>query len=263
VSKTYQITILNWNKHNPRKDVKRPSWFSFDNRMIEDEDFFGFNHGEFKAWIYMLSRASQKQIDTLKLNSEHAQKVCNISPEDFDSAVQKLASEDLKLIEVHTDVTSTLRARDVDVRSAEGDISATDKTDKTDITLQTDKTGAPPREKLPFDPEPPPQPSENPIYIFIKALKEGKLQFSDATKISILEKIYHDEHPLKTEGGARDTIVKLSEKIKSIEELADFYLAELAYKNFCKRGKIQKIYSFETFSGLWREWVPKDARRGA
>lgn len=135
-SQIYQITILNWSKHNPRKDVKRPSWFAFDNRMIEDADFFDFNHAEFKAWIYILSRASQKQIGEVACDARHAEKVCNISEVDFASAIQKLKS--LSMIEVSSArVTRTSRGRYVDVRNP---YATNTHTDITNITHTTEKT---------------------------------------------------------------------------------------------------------------------------
>lgn len=92
------IKILNWDKHNPRKDIKEPKWFAFSNRLIEDEDLFDFTHGEFKALIYLFSKASQKKSSVIRVSPVHAEKVCNISPEDMASAIKKLKSSDLKII---------------------------------------------------------------------------------------------------------------------------------------------------------------------
>lgn len=101
MSSTFWLKIKNWDKHNPRKDIKKPSWFAFDNRMIEDEDLFDFTHGEFKVWIYILSKASQKVSPTVRISPAHAEKVCNISAADLGSAVAKLISLGM----VSTDVT--------------------------------------------------------------------------------------------------------------------------------------------------------------
>lgn len=105
------VKITKWEKHNPRKDVKNPTWFSFNNRMVEDDDLFGLNHGEFKAWIYLLSKASQKQCSEVLVSYQSAYRKSNISPKDFKSSLQKL--ESLGMVTVH--VTDTLRARDVHV----------------------------------------------------------------------------------------------------------------------------------------------------
>jgi hypothetical protein len=104
------ITINNWGKHQ-RKDVKKPSWFALSNRITEDPDFYSFTGDEFKAWIYILSQASQKQSDTIAANIIHVYRSSGISKDDFFSAIEKL-----QLIgAVTVDVTQTLRASTVDV----------------------------------------------------------------------------------------------------------------------------------------------------
>lgn len=84
------IEILNWDKFNPRKDVKNPSWFAFSNRLIEDSDFFDFSPIEFKAWIYLLSKASQKASAQFPLSFSHAEKVCQIPKKAMESTLDKL-----------------------------------------------------------------------------------------------------------------------------------------------------------------------------
>ena len=90
MQKNIIIKVLNWNKYNPRKDFKNPVWFAFNNRMIEDSDLFDLSHGEFKAWVYILSKASQKASEEVLIKSDHADKVCNISKKDLFSSIEKL-----------------------------------------------------------------------------------------------------------------------------------------------------------------------------
>lgn len=133
MGKSAEITlkINNFDRFNPRGDVKRPSWFRLDHGMVEDSDFFSFTDGEFKAWIYILSQASKKNAGgTIRLIYEHAERVCRIKRKTLDSVVVKL--EQIKMVTV--DVTSTLRARDVDVT----DTNATyERTNVTNVTYET------------------------------------------------------------------------------------------------------------------------------
>lgn len=108
------IKILKWDQYNPRKDFKKPFWFALSNRLVEDEDFFSFNHGEFKTWIYILSKASQKPSSEISVNLDHSERVSNISKKDFISSIEKL--EQLQMITVSrthderdTNVASTLQ----------------------------------------------------------------------------------------------------------------------------------------------------------
>lgn len=105
------IKINNWEKHNPRKDVKRPSWFALSNRLIEDADFYTFTGNEFKTWIYILSQASQKQKSEFNIYPDHADRACCIPKKDLISALEKLQ----KIQAITVDVTHTLRERDDNV----------------------------------------------------------------------------------------------------------------------------------------------------
>ena len=87
-----QITINNWDKYNPRKDVKNPSWFGFSNRMIEDSDIYDLDDGEFRAWVYCLSRASQANSETVKIDPRHALRVARVTESSLNSMVEKLAN---------------------------------------------------------------------------------------------------------------------------------------------------------------------------
>lgn len=121
------VKVKGWEKYNPRKDVKHPSWFALNNRLVEDDEFFSFSHAEFKAWIYVLSKASQKHKAEVLISYDAAHRKSNISPKEFKSALIKL--ETLGIVTVGD--TRTLRQRDVDV---------TLQTDNTDNTIHNKHT---------------------------------------------------------------------------------------------------------------------------
>jgi hypothetical protein len=129
------VKILKWEKHNPRKDVKRPSWFALDNGAVDDDEFFHFNHGEFKAWIYLLSKASKKQDPVVRIYFEAAERKANISRKDFESAIEKLKSLGI----VTVDVTPTLRESDAHVTlQTDRQTIQTHKTDSMSAHVRTD-----------------------------------------------------------------------------------------------------------------------------
>lgn len=135
----FWIKVKNWDRHNPRKDIKKPSWFAFDNRMIEDADLFDFSHGEFKAWIYLLSKASQKTSSVVRIVPAHAEKVCGISPDDLSTSVKKL----IELGMISTDVTEDeiFKARNVDVQIPNVDVRAPETPNNTTNATGQDRTG--------------------------------------------------------------------------------------------------------------------------
>ena len=94
-----EIEVINFSRYNPRACIKRPVWFALSNRLLEDPDFFDFSDAEFKAWIYILSQASQKNSSIVIVNFAHAKRVCGIEEKIMIEVCSKL--EKLKCIQVH------------------------------------------------------------------------------------------------------------------------------------------------------------------
>jgi hypothetical protein len=131
------VTVLNWAKHNPRSDIKRPTWFSLSNSLIEDDEFFDFSHAEFKVWIYILSKTSQKQSSSVELRFDAAKRKANLKPKEILSALHKLS----KLGHIKfEDLTDTLRSCDEDVTETSRGRHATNR--QTDKTIQDKQTVA-------------------------------------------------------------------------------------------------------------------------
>lgn len=83
------ITITNWEKYNPRKDLKNPTWFRMSNDLIDHPDFVDFSPLEFHALVYFLSLASRRNSATIEINYAHA-KIRNIQNATIISTIQKL-----------------------------------------------------------------------------------------------------------------------------------------------------------------------------
>jgi hypothetical protein len=104
------LTILNWEKWNPRKDLKSTSWFRFQNSIFDDPQFFEFDHSELLFFIYLLSLASKKQSGDIEVHVAHAQRIGRFETSTINSAIKKL-------IEINC-----VRTRDVDVTSIPADV---------------------------------------------------------------------------------------------------------------------------------------------
>jgi hypothetical protein len=105
-----KIRVIKWGDHQARADVKRPSWFKLDNRLVENPEFYDFDGDEFKAWIYILSLASQKRSDMVVIVFDHAQRVANIPEKKLRSAIQKLVDNDsLEILNVDNSRTDRVQ----------------------------------------------------------------------------------------------------------------------------------------------------------
>lgn len=107
---TIQLEINNWDKFNPRKDLKATSWLRLQNSIFEDSQFFDFNHIEICFWIYILSQASKKQSNQVTVNLTHALRIGRFTYEDVQSSLKKLNDIDC-VTTLHADVTCTSRER--------------------------------------------------------------------------------------------------------------------------------------------------------
>lgn len=129
------VTLLNWEKYQFRKQVKHPSWFRLENRLWQDQQFFYFSAEERWVWICLLSLASQKQSATLNIGLEWFSINSGVGIPTIESALQKL--KDNKCLEY------TLHARNVHVpvcNPTRQDITRHNKTikDKTNTSIDSD-----------------------------------------------------------------------------------------------------------------------------
>ena len=130
------VTLLNWEKYQFRKQIKSPSWFRLENRLWQDQQFFYFSAEERWVWICLLSLASQKQSATLSVALEWFSINSGVGVPTIESALQKL--KDNNCLEY------TLRARNVHVpicnstRQDRHNKTIQDKTKKTDISIDAD-----------------------------------------------------------------------------------------------------------------------------
>lgn len=108
-SQSLSITILNWHKFNPRKDVKASSWFRLEHSLFEDPEFFDLTHSQLLFWIYLLSNASKKNGDTFILSFAHAERIGRFKVSDIKEALDVLESAG----RIYVNDTPTLRARHV------------------------------------------------------------------------------------------------------------------------------------------------------
>jgi len=248
------VTINNWDKHNPRKDIKRPTWFSVDNRMIEDPDFFAFNHGEFKSWIYILSRASQKHCGTIDVHFDHAERVCGIKKSNMNAAIEKLLG-------LHI-VTVSVRDPYVSVRNPYAHVTHTNPTDRqtdrqTHPTESHSSSANEPTAALidPSESYPPESLTRKPMALEASTLDQNKKERPNSVHF---EKLYLG-FPRKC--GKQRGMAICKAQILSFKDLEELALAIDNYVCWLKIEKQEpKFYQhFSTFMGRWRDWLEENA----
>ena len=130
--KIFTIEIKNFEKYNPRKDIKATTWFRLQNSLFEDPGFFDFKSEQILFWIYLLSVASKKQCGSIELSFAHAERVGRFSRRTIRSSLLKLTERGC----IHP-----LHSRNAEIPYPSPPSAATNETDRT---LQTNTDMTPP-----------------------------------------------------------------------------------------------------------------------
>jgi hypothetical protein len=86
-----ELKIKNWEKHNPRSDVKTARWFKMSNEFFNDPEFYGISNDAKVLWIYLLCVASKGMSGDIKINTEMVAVQLKIREESVSFAVNELA----------------------------------------------------------------------------------------------------------------------------------------------------------------------------
>lgn len=205
------IEILNWQKYNPRNDIKHPSWFRMEHSFFDNAEFYEFSPEQKLVWIYLLCQASKKSQPTVHLVMDHIvntiwrpvtttpdyvdhnviHNAYHVRVMTVDHAIQKLKQFGMLKIR-------TLRGRYADVTHPCATYGRTDETDVTnDNTSGVDGV-------LDFDPEPekpkavrvqrPPTGGAIPVALYCDAYKNRYNHFPELGKKQrgILIKLFDD-----------------------------------------------------------------------
>lgn len=128
------VHIKNFDRFNPRKDCKRPTWLRLEHDIFYDPKFYDFDDSEFRAWLFLLCEASRSNATgKVTVNLEHAYRVGRVQKESMHRAIEKLVSR--RIVTVHscegrfvtfrdshtTDVTNVTNERNTIAPSAKTD----------------------------------------------------------------------------------------------------------------------------------------------
>lgn len=94
--KCVTVTIKNFETYQVRKHgYKRAWWFSVSNNICLDPDVWDLSHGEFRAWIYVLSRASEKGKGTVEIRFDHAERIAGIERKYLVGLIEKFSMKSI------------------------------------------------------------------------------------------------------------------------------------------------------------------------
>lgn len=158
-----KIKVLDWEKFNPRKDIKSSSWFRLENNFFTNPKFFKLSHEQKLVWLFILCQASQKQSHEILICPDLTSALVRIDAEEVAYTILRLA--ELNQIEIledsrDADVTHPYVRKKLATRS--GYLRTDGRTDGTNETRRTDELScseqkSPPHPVQINDPKPKPK----------------------------------------------------------------------------------------------------------
>jgi len=111
------LKINNWDKYNPRNDVKKPSWFRLEHEIFDGSDFVEFNSDELLAFIYILAMASRENKGgSVCLNTVHAERN-RIKEKTLRSVIEKLITQEMEMAQLVDDTGGLSCFKKVEARN--------------------------------------------------------------------------------------------------------------------------------------------------
>lgn len=85
-----ELEIKNWEKHNPRTDVKTTKWFKMSNEFFNDPEFYGMSLEGRTVWLFLLCTASKKMKGMIKINTQMVADNLRTGVDSIDFAILEL-----------------------------------------------------------------------------------------------------------------------------------------------------------------------------
>lgn len=129
---TICIEVLNFNKFNPRKDLKSTPWVRVNSDIFFSDTFDLLNAEERLLWFFLVTYAGMKNSSQFEVRVQYIQKHCGISEEALRSGIDKL----IKLGNVRVTNGSDRIPNESD-RTHEGTSTVTNGSDRTPLGPNT------------------------------------------------------------------------------------------------------------------------------
>lgn len=102
-----KITVLKWDEYQPRKDVKKSSWFRMEHAIALSTKYLALTICDIMSLVYVLSLCSEENSKTVQIVPEHLAIFGRLKPDQFFECIEKLQTIGL----VRVENTYTLREK--------------------------------------------------------------------------------------------------------------------------------------------------------
>jgi len=96
-----KIKILNWEKYNPRKDIKKITWLRLESDVAFSQSLFNLSVEEKWFWIFLLSMSAKKGLSCFKLDISYAEFHSGVKKSQILVALKKFHEKQLVTIDTN------------------------------------------------------------------------------------------------------------------------------------------------------------------
>ncbi len=136
-----RIEIVNWERYNPRNDVKHTSWFRLENSFWSDPLLTPLNNGGKLIWLLLLSFASQRMNGVIVIDVSFIATIVRMSKKRVNEVIKHFEVCGKIVIHDSNPTNSTLRTR----VATDGRTDETDVTNVTPLNPPSDEVGIKPK----------------------------------------------------------------------------------------------------------------------
>lgn len=232
---TYQVTILNWTKYNPRADIKSMNWFRCSADLFSHSIWFELTDSGIRVLLFVLCYACKHgQNGAFEITERAACNMGFVQPQSLRAALDTLKR--FEIIEFDYDTSHNRTDTYASVRNP----NATNVTNVTNVTNETISSDAV-RDTCP------PVPGARDFDSLVFETGPQKPKFD-------LESVYA-KYPRK-ESKARG-MKKFQRKIKTPADYQCLNQAVDNYVNATQNRERKYVKTWENFFDVWTEWIDK------
>lgn len=175
-----KLSILNWEKHNPKRDQKTYTWLRLQNDIATDKNLFGLTVHHRWAWICILCEASKANRGDLWFDCDWLADISKVSSREIHELLSFLEKKDI--------ISMSLPPAAADAREPSDPTTPTNErtNGRTDVTIPlfpepersyvpTDQDGNELKARKEKKPKPPKDCSLIPEFETLKAAFDGKV----------------------------------------------------------------------------------------
>lgn len=108
VQEIVSIEIPNWDKYNPRKDIKRMSFFRLEADIFEDQKFFSLGHLDKVLLLFIYTRCCKQGSGKTSVNIRQASAMTSIRVDHVRAGINRLEKNQLLIKKSVTDTLPRL-----------------------------------------------------------------------------------------------------------------------------------------------------------